>query len=115
MDHEDDFELGRRLTGQQKSYLRGLAHALRPMVQVGQSGVTDAVITAVNRALLDHELIKVRLFRPEQKKVMATELVQRTQAYLCGLIGHTVILYRPHPETPKIKLPQRTAEESSGN
>lgn len=106
-DEDEDFELGSRLTGQQRTYLRGLAHALRPVVQVGQSGITPALVNAVNQALLEHELIKVRLYRPEHKKAMADELAEKTQAYLCGLIGHTVILYRPHPDEPRIVLPQR--------
>jgi RNA-binding protein len=102
---EEDVEVGRSLTSQQRQYLKGLAHSLRPVVQVGQSGVSDSLIAAVNQALLDHELIKVRLFRPENKRAAADELIQKTGAHLAGLIGHTVILYRQHPEKPKIRLP----------
>jgi RNA-binding protein len=105
-EEDEDLEVGRTLTSQQRQYLKSLAHALRPVVQVGQSGITDALIAAVNQALLDHELIKVRLQRPENKKHAAEELTRKTGAHLAGLIGHTVILYRQHLEKPKIRLPQ---------
>ncbi len=95
------------MRGFQRTWLRGRAHDLKPVVQVGQSGITDAVVRAVDQALLDHELIKVRLHEPASKKNMAADLAERTGAEMCGLIGHTVILYRAHPEAPRIVLPER--------
>ncbi len=92
------------LSGRHRKQLRGLAHPMRPVVHVGQGGVTDPIVRAVDRALLDHELIKVRLLEPEDKRAMAELLADGARAALCGLVGHTVILYRPHPEKPKIKL-----------
>jgi RNA-binding protein len=82
--------------------LRALAHPLRPVVWVGEDGLTDAVHGAVDQALLEHELIKVRLRRPEDKAHDAAALAERNGAALCGMVGHTVILYRPHPEKPRI-------------
>jgi RNA-binding protein len=99
------------LQGFQRTYLRGLAHGLKPVVQVGHEGVTEAVVEAVSRALLDHELIKVRLHEPEDKQQMANQLASDCDAHLCGLVGHTVILYRPHPDKPKITLPQKNDRE----
>ena len=95
------------LPGHQRKYLRGIAHDLKPVVQVGEKGITDSVIAAVESALLTHELIKVRLLEPEDKKGMANDLAARTGAAMCGLIGHTVILYKEHPEEPVIHLPKR--------
>ena len=92
------------LSAGQRKHLRGRAHALEPIVHVGQAGVTDAVVRSVDEALLAHELIKVRLHEPEDKKSTARTLAQRTDAELCGLVGHTVILYRPHPDEPKIRV-----------
>ena len=105
-DEDEGLEVGRTLTSAQRQYLKSLAHPLRPVVQVGQSGITDGLIAAVNQALLDHELIKVRLQRPENKKGAAEELTTKTGAHFAGLVGHTVILYRQHPEKPTIRLPQ---------
>lgn len=92
------------LTGAQRQHLRGRAHGLEPVVQVGQAGLTDAVVQAVDQALAAHELIKVRLHRPEDKRGTAAALAERAGGALCGLIGHTVILYRPHPTRPRIRL-----------
>ena len=95
------------MTGYQRKYLRGLAHELKPVVQVGQGRVTAAVLGAVATALLDHELIKVRLLKPEDKKALARELAEGSEADLCGLVGHTAILYKAHPEDPVIVIPER--------
>jgi len=86
------------LAGAERKRLRGLAHALEPLVHVGHAGVTEGVISAVRRALLDHELIKVRLHEPKDKHAMAEALADGTRSALCGLIGHTAILYRPRPQ-----------------
>jgi RNA-binding protein len=90
------------LTGRQRKALRGRAHRLEPIVQVGREGVTDAVVRAVDETLATHELVKVRLHEPEDKKADAAALAEGTRSALCGLVGHTVILYRPHPERPRI-------------
>ena len=95
------------LSGFQKKYLRGLAHALEPVVQVGDKGITDPVIEAVSQALLDHELVKIRMRQPDDKKSMAAELAKRSKSELCGPIGHTAILYKRHPEEPVIHVPER--------
>jgi RNA-binding protein len=87
-----------------RKQLRARAHHLEPVVRVGHAGVTEAVVAAVARALLDHELIKVRLYEPEDKTGMAAELADRCDATLCGVVGHTVILYRANPENPRIEL-----------
>ena len=94
------------LRGFQRKFLRGLAHALTPIVHVGKEGISDAVVAAVEHALLDHELIKVRLHRPDDKKAMAAALATRSAAHLCGLVGHVAILYREHPEAPQIAVPR---------
>lgn len=93
------------INSQQRKHLRALAHPLKAIVHVGQPGVTEGVTQAVDRALLDHELIKVQMLRPADKKGTAQELADSSGAALCGLLGHTVILYRPHPERPKLVLP----------
>lgn len=93
-----------QLNGRQRKALRALAHNLEPIVQVGQGGISEGVVRAIDAALLSHELIKVRLHQPADKKAAAQELADAGDAALCGLVGHTVILYRPHPEKPAIRL-----------
>jgi RNA-binding protein len=92
------------LTSRQRKHLRGVAHAFDPVVHVGHEGVTDAVLRSLDEALLAHELVKVRLHEPEDKRGDAARLADGAGAALCGLVGHTVILYRPHPEKPRIPL-----------
>jgi RNA-binding protein len=101
------------LQGYQRKYLRGLAHGFEPVVQVGQAGVSEAVVAAVLQALEDHELIKIRMREPEDKRGMASELAARAGAHLVGLVGHTAILYRPHPEKPVIQLPKKQRARSA--
>lgn len=98
----DDPREAPQLTGRQRKALRGLAHGFEPLVHVGAAGVTEAVVDAVDQALLARELIKVRLHAPETKHDDAAALAAGTGALLCGVIGHVVILYRPHPTKPKI-------------
>ena len=100
------------LEGFQRRFLRGLANPRKPLVQVGESGISTGVLGALDRALLDHELVKVRLRKPDDKKAVARELADHSGAELCGLVGHTVILYRRNPEHPRIELPVREAGEA---
>ena len=95
------------LEGYQRRFLRAKANPLKALVQVGDAGLSDGVLAAIDRALLDHELVKVRLHQPEDKKTAAKELAAQTGAELCGVVGHTVLLYRAHPENPTIELPRR--------
>ncbi|MDG2051947.1 MAG: YhbY family RNA-binding protein [Myxococcota bacterium] len=93
------------LTGQQRKWLRGQAHALKPIVHIGEAGLSASVIEATRAALDRHELIKVRLQQPTDKRGTAQQISEQASATLCGLVGHTVILYRAHPENPKLVLP----------
>ena len=95
------------LDGAARRYLRGLAHPLKPIIFVGEAGVSPAVLAALDEALRHHEPVKVRLRQPENKKETAEELARASAAALCGVVGHTVVLYRPDPEAPKIALPRR--------
>jgi RNA-binding protein len=95
------------LEGYQRKALRGLANPLRPTVEVGDAGLSQGVLSAIDEALLAHELVKIRLRAPEDKKAAARAIASACGAALCGLVGHTVILYRPNPENPRIELPKR--------
>jgi RNA-binding protein len=96
-----------QLDGYQRKALRGLANPLKPLVTVSEGGLSPGVFAALDTALTDHELVKVRLRAPDDKKGAAAALAKGSRSALCGLVGHTVILYRPHPEHPEIELPVR--------
>lgn len=103
------------LTGTQRKYLRGIAHPLNPVVQVGKGGVNDGVIAATKRALEDHELIKVKIGADRDERArMAVEIATGCDAELAGTIGTIAILYRanPDPEKRRIVLPARGAAGS---
>ena len=98
--------------GYQKQYLRGIAHGLKPVVYIGQKGLTDEVLRSANQALESHELIKVKFneFKEkDQKNELSLRLENETNSEVIGMIGHTVIFFRQqkNPEKRKIKLPQR--------
>ncbi len=96
------------LRGKQRRHLRGLAHHLDPVVVIGKEGVTPSVLSALDRALTDHELIKVRVL--ESSRIERAECADRLAVALAaaqvGEIGRIVTLYRPHPKRPKIVLPR---------
>ena len=97
-----------KLSGKQRRYLRALGHHLTPIVLVGKNGVTDAAIDAIDVAIVTHELIKVRRSSecPQSRKEMALALSERLGAECVQQLGHTVLLYRAHPDKPTIELPR---------
>lgn len=100
----------KKLTSIQAKFLRGLAHALKPVVFVGQKGVTQAVIASADEAFQRHELIKVKFIdfkEKEQKKEIVAAIENKTNSRLAGMIGHIAIFYRPQndPEKRKIVFP----------
>jgi RNA-binding protein len=95
------------LSERQRRHLRGLAHPLRPVVRVGNAGLTEAVAREAERALRDHELIKVKApgGDREARDTLFASLAVRTASALVHRIGNVAVLYRPHPELPRILIP----------
>lgn len=98
------------LTGKQKRFLRAEAHHLNPIFQVGKEGVGEAQCEQIRQALAARELLKVRILDncEEDKKVVAQQLAEGTDAELVQLIGLTVVLYKQASkrENRKIELPK---------
>ena len=100
-----------QLTGLQAKYLRSLAHGLKPVVFVGQKGITDALIAATEQAFDRHELIKVKFidFKEKEQKKEITEIIKtKTGCHMAGMIGHVAIFYKQHhdPEKRRIVTPE---------
>ena len=95
------------LTEKQRKHLRGLAHPLKPIIRLGNAGLTDAVAKETDRALHDHELIKVKApgGDREVRDSAFNDLAQRTESALVYRIGNVAVLYRPRKELPKILIP----------
>ena len=79
----------------------------KPIIFVGEGGLSEALMRALDEALASHELVKVRLRQPPDKKAAAAALAEGSGSTVCGVVGHTVVLYRPRPEDPTIILPPR--------
>jgi RNA-binding protein len=96
-----------QLTEKQRRHLKGLAHPLKPVILMGNAGLTEAVIAATMQALEDHELIKVRLpgMEREDRDAALGLLAERTASVLVTRIGHVAVLYRRHPDLPRLGLP----------
>lgn len=96
------------LTAAQTRFLRGQAHELKAMLQVGGKGVTGALVAEVGGALEQHELIKVKVAGAEReaRDEIIRELAARTGAALVQRIGHTAVLYRPARDKRRIVLPR---------
>jgi len=90
----------------QRSHLRKLAHPLKPVVIIGQAGLTENVIAEINVALDHHELIKVRLNAADKtaRQEMIGRIIEQTSAEPVQAIGHICALYR-RAEKPRIVLP----------
>ena len=96
------------ISAAQKRYLRGLAHALKPVILVGGKGVTDAVLAELGLALERHELLKVKVAAEDRdtRDAWIAELATRSGAALVQRVGHTATLYRASNEKPQIVLPR---------
>jgi RNA-binding protein len=96
-----------QLSEKQRRHLKGLAHPLKPVILMGNAGLTDAVVEATREALGAHELIKVRLpgLDREERDAALSQLADRTGSAMVTRIGHVAVLYRRHPDLPRIVLP----------
>jgi RNA-binding protein len=97
------------LTGKQKRHLRAIAHHLKPVVIIGSDRITPGLIKKVDTELTAHELIKIRITDGDREDLAEAEdvLCTKTRAAHVQSIGYTLVLYRPHPEQPTIRLPRR--------
>jgi len=97
-----------KLTNNQKKHLRSLAHDLRPIVMVGQHGLSDAVLAELESTMTKHELlkIKVRASNRDEKQEMVDKILSFSKAALVQVIGSVLVIYRPFDENPSIILPR---------
>ncbi len=96
------------LTNAQARFLRGQAHGLKAILQVGGKGISDAVVAEVDGALEHHELIKVKVAAEDRevRDQLVDEVARRADAALVQRIGHVAILYRPSRDHRRIVLPR---------
>ena len=95
------------LNEKQKKHLRRLAHPMSPIVMLGNAGLTDGVVSELERALTDHELVKVsaRIGERTLRDAALGEMAVRTASELVQRVGHVGVFYRRRGELPKILIP----------
>jgi RNA-binding protein len=84
------------LTPKERQHLKGRAHSLKPVVMIGNNGITDAVNKEIDRALNDHELIKIRVLSTdrEQRREIFAAAAEAAGAQLVQTIGAIGVFYR---------------------
>lgn len=92
----------------QKKFLRGKGHQLKPVIIVGDSGLSDSLLQEFENTIQHHELIKVRVRVGDRQRRDATiaELCARGGAQLVAKIGNVALMYRRNDDKPRISLPQ---------
>ena len=94
------------LTGKQRSFLKSLGQTLKPIILIGQKGISEGVIENFKAALLAHELVKVKVHDADEAEATAEALHEAANAQLAQHIGKTLLFFKAHPKKPDIVLPK---------
>ena len=88
------------MTAAEKKKFRARAHSLKPVIMIGQSGFTEAVLSEIELALNNHELIKIKIQTDDRevRKQISSEICARTEAEFIQSIGKIVVIYRKNPD-----------------
>jgi len=98
------------LTTKQNQHLRGLAHHIKPVIIIGNAGLTEAVIEEIKIAIAHHELIKVKINAGEraERQEIISNITTECDCHHVQSIGRVGVFYRPSEEK-KITLPKERA------
>ena len=104
------------MTALRRKALKARAHSLHPILQLGEKGLTDAVVAEIERALGAHELVKIRAapFNREERDVALVSICERTGAEAVQHIGKILVVYRQKPPAESKPTPRRRTQSSSG-
>ncbi len=96
------------LTSAQTRFLRGQAHDLKALLQIGAKGLTPAFLAELAAVLEQHELVKVKVGGDDRelREAMIAEIAEKTDSALVQRIGHVAVLYRPSKDHRQIVLPR---------
>lgn len=91
------------LTNEQKKHFKSIGHHLKPVLIVAENGLTEGVLAELERALSDHELIKVqfRLTERDDRRALIDELATAGHCELVQVIGKMALIYRKNPKPNK--------------
>ena len=95
-----------KLTDQQKRHLRGLGHTLKPVVILGNAGLTENVLWEIDQALTHHELLKVRINAAdrEQRTSIIDAICEQTKGDPVQCIGHILLIFRRNPKKRRVSI-----------
>lgn len=88
------------LSASERRELKAHAQTLKPLVRIGDPGLSPELVLQIQTMLKDHPLLKVKLGgHQDERKSMAQQLAEKVEAELVAVIGHVIILYKdPEPE-----------------
>ena len=88
------------LTARQRARLKGRAHALEPVVFIGQAGLSETVLAEVERALTAHGLIKVKLAGADRadREALTSDICEKTSSVAVQNVGRMLVIWRPRPD-----------------
>lgn len=95
------------LTEAQKKFLRGQGHPLKPVIAIGNAGLSEGVLKEVSATIDHHELIKVKVRTTDRdaRDSIIADLCRKTDASLITRIGNVALIYRRNADKPRLKLP----------
>lgn len=95
------------MTGKQRSYLKGLAHSMNPLSQVGKEGITGQYVKDLDKLLEDHELVKISFLESfsDDLESAAQVILDKADAEFVQLIGRKLVIYRQSRTNPCIEIP----------
>lgn len=96
------------MTSKQRSYLKGLAMNIDPVLQIGKASVTPENVSAISEVFNTHELVKIAVLKNciDDPKEIADMVAGRTNSQVVQVIGKKIVLYKPFKNNPKIILPK---------
>jgi RNA-binding protein len=96
------------LTPKQRQYLKGISHGEKSVIHIGKNGIDEGVIASINKALDDHELIKVSVLENSDldRKEAAQEICDAVGAQIVQVLGRKITIYRKNKKESKIVLPK---------
>ena len=96
------------LTGKQSHHLRALGHHIKPLLQLGKSGLSSEFLAKVDELLERHELIKIKLLQncPLDRSEAGAGIAEALNCAVAQKIGKTLLLYKARSENPEIVLPK---------
>ena len=92
------------LTAKEKSYIKGLAHHLKPVIYIGKSSISNEVLQELSNTIKKHELIKVKiqLSGNKEKKLFANEIAKLSDTTLIQIIGKNIVLLKFNETNSKL-------------